>query len=335
MRSMLKYITAEEMIDCAEAQFFDDVAEGLHNRTVYDYIKKNVIDLHPSALTGLLESLDGHDMELIDQCTDWFAVKVTKGRILDGRKDRAKVNNSTHRLNYPIKEVLDDYVNRRTGKVVEAKRQLKKRFDGLDHRMQEKVMMAFMEHGGKKEREFIYEKLYGDEFWVDDYIPLVQQWWEQFQDGKMGKVVVKYCPREYILAHLEELDHKCNYATLCLRTGIEPDPERLPAWTYLYVLKTSGGQLRFREGEEVVFQCVRKYLYEEASDKPVCSIYDIPKVRRMLAYLGEMGRIDDIIAIDAFEKRMKSIPRTEWGTAVIKALEDEFSFQPFVYDVVE
>lgn len=123
--------------------------------------------------------------------------------------------------------------------------------------------------------------------------------------------------------------------TLCLRTGIEPDPDRLPAWTYLYVLKTSGGQLRFREGEEVVFKWVRKYLYEEASDKPVCSIYDIPYVRRMLAYLGEMGRTDDIMAIDAFEKRMKSIPRTEWGTAVIKALEDEFSFQPFVYDVVE
>ena len=151
----------------------------------------------------------------------------------------------------------------------------------------------------------------------------------------MGKVVVKYCPREYILAHLEELDRKCNYATLCLRTGIEPDPERLPAWTYLYVLKTSGGQLRFREGEEVVFKWVRKYLYEEASDKPVCSIYDIPKVRRMLAYLGEMGRTDDIMAIDAFDKRMKSIPRTEWGTAVIKALEEEFGFPPFVYDVVE
>ena len=35
MRSMLKYITAEEMIDCAEAQFFDDVAEGLHDRAIY------------------------------------------------------------------------------------------------------------------------------------------------------------------------------------------------------------------------------------------------------------------------------------------------------------
>ena len=336
MKSLLDYITLEELgKDSGAAQFFNDVAEKLHDRAVYGYLKDNVRDLHPTMITALLETLDEHDLELIDQCTDWFEVKVLKGRMLDGRKERAKPRNASHRLNYPIDEVLHDFIFRPKGKVVEAKRQLKKRFDGMDHDMQEKVMMAFMAQGGEKEREFIYEKLYGDEFWVDDYIPLVQQWWEQFQDGKMGKVVVKYCPREYILAHLEELDRKCNYATLCLRTGIEPDPERLPAWTYLYVLKTSGGQLRFREGEEVVFNWVRKYLYEEASDKPVCSIYDIPYVRRMLAYLGEMGRTDDIMAIDAFEKRMKSLPRTEWGTAVIKALEEEFGFPPFVYDVVE
>lgn len=201
---MFDYVSLDELkVDSGNARFFDDVAEGLHDRTVYAFIKENIHDLHPTMLTALLESLDGHDLDLMDKCTDWFEIKVLKGRMLDGRKERVKVKNRPHRLNYPIEEVLDDYVNRHTGKVVEAKRQLKKRFDGLDHSMQEKVMMAFMEHGGKKEREFIYEKLYGDEFWVDDYIPLVQQWWEQFQDGKMGKVVVKYCPREYILAHLE------------------------------------------------------------------------------------------------------------------------------------
>ena len=151
---MFDYVSLDEMkADSGNARFFDDVAEGLHDHTVYDFIKENIHDLHPFSLTGLLESLDGHDLDLIEKCTDWFEIKVLKGRMLDGRKERAKV-------------------------------------------------------------------------------------------------VVKYCPREYILAHLEELDRKCNYATLCLRTGIEPDPERLPAWTYLYVLKTSGGQLRFREGEE-------------------------------------------------------------------------------------
>lgn len=336
MKSMFDYVSLDEMkADSGNARFFDDVSEGLHNRTVYDFIKENIHDLHPFLLTGLLESLDGHDLDLIDKCTDWFEIKVLKGRMLDGRKERAKVKNITHRLNYPIEEVLDDYVNHRAGKMREARRQLKKRFDGLDHAMQEKVMMAVMEHGIESDREFIYGKLYGEDFWVDDYIPLVQKWWEQFQEGKMAKVVVKYCPREYILEHLEELNYKCNYATLCLRTGIAPDPERLPGWTYLYVLKNSGGQLRFREGEDVVYKWVRKYLYEEASDKPVCSIYDIPYVRRMLAYLGEMGRVDDIMAIDAFEKRMRRVPRTQWGTAVIKALEDEFSSQPFVYDVVK
>ena len=55
MKSMLNYVSLDEMmVDSGNAQFFDDVAEGLHDRAIYDYIKKNVMDLHPSALTGLL-----------------------------------------------------------------------------------------------------------------------------------------------------------------------------------------------------------------------------------------------------------------------------------------
>ena len=178
------------MVDSGDAQFFDDVADRLHDRTVYDIIKWAATDMHPTLITALLETLDEHDIELIDQCTDWFEIKVLKGRMLDGRKERAKPKNVTHRLNYPIEEVLDDYVNRRKGKHVEAKRQLKKRFDGLDHDMQEKVMMALMEHGGEAERNFIYEKLYGDEFWTDEYIPLIQKWWETCRERKLARVIV-------------------------------------------------------------------------------------------------------------------------------------------------
>ena len=333
---MFDYVSLDEMkADSGNARFFDDVAKGLHDHTVYDFIKENVNDLHPTMLTALLESLDGHDLDLIEKCTDWFEIKVLKGRMLGGRKERAKVKNCTHRLNYPIEEVLDDYVNHRTGKIREARRQLKKRFDGLDHAMQEKVMMAVMEHGIESDREFIYGKLYGEDFWVDEYIPLVQKWWEQFQDGRMAKVVVKYCPREYIIRHVDELEKRCNHATFCLRTGFSPDPERLPAWTYLYVKKTVGGQMQFLEGEKTVLTWVRKYLYEDAGDKPVCSLYEIPYVRRMLAYLGEMGMVEDIIALDEFDKRMRAVPRTEWGAAVIKEIESMFCLPPFVYDVVK
>lgn len=336
MKTFLDYLDPDDpMVDSGDAQFFDDVADRLHDRTVYDIIKWAATDMHPTLITALLETLDDHDIELIDQCTDWFEIKVLKGRMLDGRKERAKPKNVTHRLNYPIEEVLDDYVNRRKGKHVEAKRQLKKRFDGLDHDMQEKVMMALMEHGGEAERNFIYEKLYGDEFWTDKYIPLIQKWWETCPERKLAKVIVKYCPREYILEHLEELEGLCNYATLCIRTGLQPKEEKLNPRTYLYVLKTIGGQLGFHQGRRMVFKHIREYLYEEGEGEPVYCIYNIPYVKRMMAYLGEMGLVEEIMALDAFDRKMHPIPRAEWGTAVIKVIEEEFQFPPYVYKNVK
>lgn len=337
MKSMFNYIAPNSpMPDSGNARFFDNLAERLHDRTVYDILKKNVRDMHPTLITSLLETLDDHDLELIEQCTDWFEIKVLKGRMLDGRRARAKVKKSSHRLNYPIEEVLDDYVNRRPGKLVEAKRQLRKRFDGLDHPMQERVMMAFMEKGNPSEREFICDKLYGDDFWTDDYIPLVERWWEQYQDYKMARVVVQRCPREYILTHLDELKGRYNCATLCLRTGILPPPTLMKPWTYLYVMKTlGGGQKGFREGEMTVLLWVREYLYEEGSENPIDSIYDIPYVRRMLLYLGEMGMVEDIMAVDAFNRRLRGLPPTKWMNTAIKEIEDAFPTKEYVFKKIK
>lgn len=336
MKSMFNYIAPNSpMPDSGNARFFDNLAERLHDRTVYDILKKNVRDMHPTLITSLLETLDDHDLELIEQCTDWFEIKVLKGRMLDGRRARAKVKKSSHRLNYPIEEVLDDYVNRRTGRLVEAKRQLRKRFDGLDHDKQEAVMMAFMEKGNPPEREFICDKLFGEDFWIDEYIPLVERWWEKYHDYRMGWVVVKRCPREYILSQLDELEGHFNHATLSLRTGITPDPAKMKPWTYLYVLKTTGGQLHFREGERTVLMWIREYLYEEGMDKPVDSIYDIPYVRRMMLYLGEMGMMEDLLAIDRFAGRFEKMPFSVRVNAAIHEIEEAFPVKEYVFKTVK
>ena len=286
------------------------------------------------AQEALMQQLDDDELELIAEGENFDQGYMAR-KILKYRDRRSKPKNVTHRLNYPIEEVLDDYVNRRTGKVTEAKRQLKKRFDGLDHDMQEKVMMALMEQGGQIERNFVYDKLYGEEFWTDDFIPLIQRWWEEHHEPRLAKVIVKYCSREYILEHLEELEGLCNYATLCLRTGLPPKEDRLNPRTYLFVLKTIGGQMGFHEGRRIVFKHIREYLYEEGEGNPVCSIYDIPYVKRMMAYLGEMGLVDEIMALDAFDKQMHPVHRKDWGTAVIKAIEEEYNFPPFVYKDVK
>lgn len=280
------------------------------------------------AREALMNALDTAELKKIFHGEDFERAHLA-GHILKYRAARRRKQASSHRLNYPIEEVLDDYINRRKGKLLEAKRQLRKRFDGLDHAMQTRVMLAFMEHGCAPERDFISEKLLGEDFWVDDFIPLVQQWWEASRDFGMARVVVKYCPREYLMSHIDELLF-VDYATFCIRTGFFPNSERLTPWTYLYVLKTSGGQLGFREGERLVFKCIRQYLYEETPDEPPYCIYGIPHVRQMMAYLGEMGMEEDIRAIDAFELRMAKVAPPAWGPAVIKAIEETFPFYPYV-----
>lgn len=304
-----------------------------------DYVSFSRLSMHMTennlsifAREALMHGLGTQELKVLSDGED-FEISFMAKHVLKYRKLKNQRLATTHRLNDPIEEVLDDYINRRKGRLKEAKRQLRKRFDGLDHAMQERVMMAFMTYGNQAERDFIYKKLLGEEFWVDDYIPLIQQWWEDSYDGGLARVIVKYCPREYLLLRFEELEQYGNYATLCIRTGITPDLNRLSPWTYLFVLKTSGGQLRFREGEELVFQCVRNYLHEEASNKPVTSIYEIPYVRRMLTYLGEMGMVEDILAIDAFDRTMNDVPRKQWKEAVIKAIEEMFGYPPFESEV--
>ncbi len=285
------------------------------------------------AREALMQKLDNKALKELTEGVD-VDLCILASRILRMRASRSRYTSAAHRLNYPIEEVLDDYVNKRKGKQVEARRQLKKRFDGQEHSVQERIMLAFMEHGGESERNFVYEKLCGEDFWVEDYTPLAQQWWEQFHDHKMARVIIRHCPREYLLGHLDELSAHGDYATLCIRTGMTPDPLKLSPQTYLWVLKSIGGQLRFREGERTVLSAVRDYMYEQQEEKPVDTIYAVPYVLRMMGYLGEMRMTADIVAIDAFERRMRTVPRKEWGNAAIKAIEDEFDFPEYIFKEV-
>ena len=292
--------------------------------------KYNDHNLSFFAREALMQKLSNKELKELTEGDD-ADLGILASRILRIRASRDRyAKSSSHRLNYPIEEVLDDYVERRKGKLVEARRQLKKRFDGQEHSMQERIMLAFMEHGTLTEREFIYEKLYGDEFWVDAYIPLVEAWWEEFHDHELARVVIKRCPKPFLLKHLDELLEHGNYATLCIRTGMTPEPGRLSPQTYLWVLKNIDAQLLFREGERTVLGAVRDYLYERQEKEPVDCIYGVPYVIRMMGYLGEMGLDDEIIAIDALDRRMAKVPKDEWAGALIKAIEDEFDFPKYV-----
>lgn len=67
------------------------------------------------------------------------------------------MKNST-KYNRPIRFVLKEYIERKKGKVVEARKELQRRFNGLDWNIQKKILLAHL-ISSKSDREWAYPLL--------------------------------------------------------------------------------------------------------------------------------------------------------------------------------
>ena len=70
---------------------------------------------------------------------------------------------NTIKRNRPIRIVLKEYVERRKSKIVEARKELQRRFAGLDWSIQKKILYAHLK-SSKTDREWAYPRLL--EYWV-------------------------------------------------------------------------------------------------------------------------------------------------------------------------
>ena len=87
--------------------------------------------------------------------------------------------------NTPTVTLIKNYQNKRGGKVGEARKEIKRRFDYLDWVHQKKILAAFLE-SGKADREWVYPKLLSN--WDHSFEPKVKEVWEQYtmNPGALG-----------------------------------------------------------------------------------------------------------------------------------------------------
>ena len=78
----------------------------------------------------------------------------------------------------------------------------------------------------------------------------------------------------------------------------------------------------FEGGWKAVLDVVREYLRKEDTEIEYATIYSVPGVYGMLIYLGQEGKTEDILALDAFDRRYLHVPREEWAGTVIQATLD-------------
>ena len=88
--------------------------------------------------------------------------------------------------NRPIATLLKWYADKGSGKVTDARKEILRRFDYLDWRVQKRIALAFLQ-GGKSDREWAYRKIY--RLWDKCFQEPVRRLWEEHT--KLEKQVFK------------------------------------------------------------------------------------------------------------------------------------------------
>ena len=182
--------------------------------------------------------------------------------------------NKDRKRNTPIATLFKNYVNKKSGKVAESKKEIQWRFWALDWKYQKRILGAFLD-GGKGDRHWAYKQLL--EYWDDSFEDKVRTLWEQYHEQRCKWVVIHYLPLDYVSQNLHDFTEERDYYFACIRLAKDKDyvieRERLSLTDYLAVLYHSGRGVDEKEGLDILYQIVHNYCVKGIED------YEVSKSR--------------------------------------------------------
>lgn len=246
-----------------------------------------------------------------------------------------------YRRNTPVNTLLKRYLDKKSGKVSEARREIKYRFDYLDWSVQKRIMTAFLA-SSKTDREWAYTKLL--RYWDDSFAPVIESLWNRYHEPKCSWPIIRHFPEDYILKNMDSFSAEKNYYFICRRLGNSPDfsidKTKLSPLDYLSVLYSTGRGIDKKEALNILYELIGNhcstgliiielgnphYITRNIGFNP----RDIRDVRRAVYYLQEMGEkepADTFISwCDFVAKEIKESP--EFRELASQSLSD--------YDYVE
>lgn len=217
-----------------------------------DIIKHLVNTLKSEQLVELRAATDNEDV--------WF---YTNSKI------NIKPSNEVKTVNAPLQQLLDDFNNHRSGKVHEARRELKKRFEAQSFSDQETIIAAFMNKASKTDvvwcskyfvenyaETVVYQgqqfDVVGYMFWKDEYLDVIKRHWKHDMDNyKLLKAIVLFDSAEYLKERIRLIEAETpgiidrpSYSSLLLKVCEDksyPLPkERLTPSQYAYITAKTG-----------------------------------------------------------------------------------------------
>ena len=185
------------------------------------------------------------------------------------------ISDKTTKRNTPIATLIKNYVNKKSGKLTDSRNEIRRRFDYLDWKDQNKIVLAFLE-SGMADRQWAYSKALN--LWDKSFEPKIKELWEQLHEEKCSWVIIRHFPVEYIARNIDKFTGERDYYFICLRLAQDKDfiieKEKLSLTDYLAVLFHTGRNIKEDEADDILFQVVHKNIIRRSSmDLPFLDRY--------------------------------------------------------------
>ena len=238
--------------------------------------------------------------------------------------------------NTPIATLIKNFVNKKSGKVIESREEIQRRFDYLDWKDQKKIVLAFLD-SGKKDRQWAYAKTL--EYWDKSFEPKMQELWESLHEEKSSWTVIRYFPVEYLSKNIEKFTEERDYYFVCLRLAkdkaFEIDRSKLSNTDYLAVLYHTGRSIEEKDAGSLLYENVHNICldcdpyfaldkYASVSKGTIISPISFKKVSLALYYIKKLGLSS---LASEFEQWNKKVMESEFESPEFKAIP--------IYDIDE
>lgn len=225
------------------------------------------------------------------------------------------------RRNTPIATLIKRFVDKKSGKVVDSRYEIQRRFDYLDWKDQKKILFAFLE-SGKTDRQWAYMQFL--KYWDKAFEPKVKELWEQLHEEKCAWVVIRHFPVEYISQNIATFTNRRDYFFICLRLAQDKnyviEKEKLSYKDYLAVLYHTGRTIDPDEAEDILYKTVHRicmtpfpdyvtWILERYADTSVGSIIRPVNFNPINIVLYYIRKLNCSFVVQRFE---------DWNTVVHK-----------------
>lgn len=215
--------------------------------------------------------------------------------------------------NNPIATVIKNYVDKKSGKVTDSRKEIQRRFFGLDWKDQKKILAAFLD-SGVSDRVWAYSRLL--DLWDAAFEQKILALWDTYHEERCAWIIIRHFPKEYILKHIDQFQEGRDYYFICRRfaadAGFVIDKDRLSKTDYLMALSHADRHIADAEATEILYRIVqdiachwwpsfelsRNYF---PSRHEVMAVSDFANVAIALYYLEKMGNKDVVCAFRAWE----------------------------------